>query len=99
MIFSVVAVVVFGLALAFERQNLGRNPIEKISIVADGNDSAFVSSQRLLQRLARRNVQVICRLIEHQHVHARIDKLRQGQSSLLSAGEIADMFVNIVASE
>ena len=42
---------------------------------------------------------MVCRLIEHQHIHARIDQLRQRQSSLLATGQIADVLVNVVAGE
>ena len=38
-------------------------------------------------------------LVEHQHIDARIDQLRQRQSALLAAGKIANMFVNIIAGK
>ena len=38
-------------------------------------------------------------LIEHKNVDARIDQLRQGESSLFATGKISDMFVNIVAGK
>src|SRR6266849_8947884 len=42
---------------------------------------------------------MICRLVEYQHIDARIDQLRQRQSSLLAAGKIAHVLVNVVAGE
>src|SRR6185369_7730377 len=38
-------------------------------------------------------------LVEHEHVHARVDQLREGESSLLTARQIAHVFVNVVTGE
>src|ERR1700730_16831701 len=65
--------------------------------MADGDDRAFVSIERLFQRLAGRNVQMVGRLVKYEHVDTRIDELCQGESALLSSGQIGDVFVDIVS--
>ena len=42
---------------------------------------------------------MISGLVQDEYVHARVDQLRQRQSPLLSAGQIAHMLVNVVANE
>jgi hypothetical protein len=42
---------------------------------------------------------VVRRLVQHQHIHAGVDQFREGQSSLLSARQVANMLVNVVAKE
>src|SRR5690349_4382795 len=42
---------------------------------------------------------MVRRLVEHQHVHTRIDQLREGESSLLTAREILDVLVDVVAGK
>ena len=89
----------FDVAGAVERENLIGHPIEEISVVTNCYDGALVGVQRFLQGFARRNVEMICRLIEHQNVHARVNQLGQRESSLLSAGKIAHVFVNVIADK
>ena len=70
---SVVAVEMFGVALAVEGQNLSSNPIQEIAIMTNRHDRSFISIERGFQRFARGDIQMIGWLIEHQHVHAGID--------------------------
>src|SRR5258708_16899483 len=95
----VVAVVVFDIAVAVERQNLRGYSVEEVAVVTDRDDRSFKGVERFLQRFARGDVEMIRRLVEHEHVHARIDQLGQRESSLLSAGKIAHMLVDVIADE
>src|SRR5215212_4967096 len=42
---------------------------------------------------------MVSRLVKDENVHARVDQLRQGESSLLTTGKIAHVLVDVVASE
>ena len=70
--------------IAVERQYLRRHSIEKKSIVADCYNRAFISLERFFERFARRNIEMIRGLVEHQDIDARIDQLCERESSLLS---------------
>ena len=75
----------FDVAEAVKSKDLGRNFIEKEPIVTNRNDRSFVSFQRCFQCLARRDIQMVGRLVEHQHIDTRVNQFRQRQPSLLSA--------------
>src|SRR5712692_4077290 len=89
----------FDVAGAVERENLRSYPIQEKAVVTDRDDRSFKRVERFFQRFARRNVEMICRLVEHQNVYARINQLGQRESSLLSAGKIAHVFVNVIADK
>src|SRR5256714_3368355 len=99
MIFGVIAVVVLNVPFAIQRQNLCRDAVQEKPIMTYRHDSSLVSIERIFQRFARWNIKMVGWFIKHQHVNARINQLRQGESSLLSAGEIADVLVNVIAGE
>src|SRR5689334_3479529 len=42
---------------------------------------------------------MVRRLVEHQHVHARVDQLRERESSLLTARKISHVLVNIITGK
>src|SRR4051812_595840 len=96
-VFRIVAVIMLCIACAVEDQNLRRDAIQKVAVVADGDDRALKSIQSLFKRLARWNIQMVGRLVEHKDVDARVDQLGEGEPSLFSAGEITHMLVNIIA--
>ena len=64
MVLRIVAVINFNLAIFLKRKNLRCYLIEKISIVTYGNNCTVVFAERLLERLAGWDVQVISRLIK-----------------------------------
>src|SRR5689334_14016068 len=87
------------IAFAIQCKNLSGNSIEKEPIVTDGHNRSFVSFECFFQSFARGNVEVVCWLVQHQHVNARIDQFGQRESSLLSSGQVANVFVDIVTEE
>src|SRR5882724_7119424 len=89
----------FAVTFAVERENLRRNSIEKEAIVTDRYDRAFVGFQRFFERFSGRNVEVIRRLVKHQNVDSGINEFGERKSSLLSAGQIAYVLVNVIARE
>src|SRR6266404_5850894 len=68
-IFGIVAIVMFSVALAIQCQNLCRYAIQEISIVTNCYDRPFIRLERLFQRFARRDVEMVGRLVKDQHVH------------------------------
>jgi hypothetical protein len=57
-----------GAAAAVERKELGADPLEHEPVVCDQEDRAGELEQRLLQHLERRDVQVVGRFVQQQHV-------------------------------
>ena len=55
--------------------------------------------QRLLHSLLCRNIQMICRLVQHQEIGSRKHKLQECQPGLLAAGKLGNLTVNIVSPE
>src|ERR1043165_1348916 len=99
MVFRIVAVVVLCAASAVEDKNLRRYAIQKVAVVPEGDDSALKGIQSFFQSLARRNVQMVRRLVEHKHVDARVDQLGQSEPPLFAARRVTNLLVNVVARE
>ena len=83
-ILRVISVVVLGLACAVQRKYLSGDTVQKVAVVADGNNRSLLSVKRLFQSFARRNVQMVRGLIQYEHVGARVDKFRKRKPSLFS---------------
>src|ERR1044071_1312817 len=98
-ILRVIAVVMLGAACAVERENLRGYAVQKIAVVADGDNRSLISVERLFESFAGRNVQMVGRLVQDKHVDARIDQLGESETAFLAARQIAHMLVNIVARE
>src|ERR1044072_5724038 len=98
-ILGVVAFVVLGVSAAVEREYLCGDAVEEVSVVADGDDGAVVGVEGFFERFARRDVEVVRRLVEDEDVDARVDELGEREPSLLAAGQISDVLVNVVARE
>src|SRR2546421_4927759 len=89
----------FAVPFAIERENLRRNSIEEEAIVTDCYDRTFVGFQRFFERFTRRNVEVIRRLVKHQDVDSGINEFGEREPSLLSAGQIAYVLIDVIARE
>src|SRR5580658_5536651 len=85
--------------LAFEGQDVGRDPVEEPAVVADHQHRAGELTQRVLERAQRLDVQVVRGLVEQQHVGAREQRLGQMQPAALAARERADLLLLIAALE
>lgn len=72
---------------------------EKVTVVADNDQRPLIAEQRLLQRLLRRDIQMVGRLVHHQHIrmlHHQKGKLDPGA---LSARENPDLFEGLLSDE
>src|SRR5437667_8584279 len=85
--------------IAVEGEYLRRHSIKEKPIMTDGDDGSLIRFQRFFERFARRNIEMIRRLVEHQDIDARINQLCERESSLLSTGQIAHVLVNVIAKE
>jgi hypothetical protein len=65
--------------------------LEHVAIVADQDHRALIFVERLDQRLARIDVQVVGRLVEDQHVRRVARDQRQREPRALAARELADL--------
>ena len=73
--------------------------LEQRPVVGDEDDGALVLEQRVLERLAALDVEVVRRLVEDQDVRARGDEDRQRQAPLLSAADVGELLLDLVAGE
>ena len=69
----------------FEVQDLGRELVEEIAIMRNGNDGSRVLGERALKGFARRYVEMVGWLVHNQHVCTAVDELRQREPALLAA--------------
>ena len=72
---------------------------DQMPVVGDQHHRARVGDERVLQHVAARQVEVVRRLVQHQQVDRVGHHLGQGQSGLLTAGEVADQAVAGLAAE
>ena len=68
----------------------GREPGEEAAVVGDEDDGALVRRQRRLERLDHLDVEVVRRLVEHEHVGLDERQLEERQARPLPTGEVGD---------
>ena len=73
------------LAVAFERQHVGRDAIEEPSVVADHDGTTGEVEERFLQRTERIDVEIIRRLVEQQQVRPLLQQLGEMDAIALAA--------------
>ena len=89
---GVVRIVAIHLSTA-DLQDPVRHPVQEISVVGHHDDRAAVRPQILLQPGDHAAVQVVGRLIQQKNVKVLREDLREDNSSLLPAGEMADRYI------
>ena len=73
--------------LVLDRDRARADGVEQRAVVGDQQQRARERLQRRLERLAALEVEVVGRLVEDQHVGARVDEDRQRQPPALAAGQ------------
>jgi hypothetical protein len=71
--------------------------LDHVAVVADEDDGAVIAVERLDQRLAGIDVEVVGRLVEDQQVRRIAGDQRQRQPGALAAGQLADQRRRLVA--
>src|SRR5258706_4197210 len=95
----IVAVEERDLRIAFERQDMSRDPVEKPAIVRDHQDAAGEFEQCVLERPQGLDIEIVRRLVEQQHIAAGDQRLRQVEPAALPAGKRADLLLLVLALE
>ena len=86
-------------AVAFEGDGRGHQPVEEVAVVAHQQDGAVVVVERLLQEVERVGVEVVGRLVEHQQVGGRGQRLGQQQAVALAARQRAHRLARLLVAE
>ena len=73
--------------------------MHEVPIVAGEQDGALIADQRVGQRVDRLDVEVVARLVEHEHRVAAQQDAGQAQSGPLAAAEHLDLLVDRVTTE
>ena len=95
----VIAVEKVDFRVAFERQNVRRDAVEKPAVVADDDGAAREIFQRFFERAHRVDVQIVGRLVEQNHVRAGLEHFRQMHAVALAAGKLPDAFLLVGAGK
>src|SRR5262245_45938797 len=72
-------------AVAFERQHVRRDAIEKPPVVADDDGAASVVEKRLFKGTKRVDIEVVGRLVEQQQIRSALQQFRQMHAVTLAA--------------
>ena len=73
--------------------------LQQGAVVGDEDDRALEGDQRVLERLAALDVEVVGGLVEDQDVGAGGDQDRQREPPLLAAGDVAQLLLDVGAGE
>ena len=77
----------------------GRNPVDKITVMRDTENRTTVRLQGVLKDFLRKDIQMVCRLIENQEVGLREHQLREGQTPPFTAGQVGHALEYIISGE
>src|SRR6185436_17545106 len=86
-------------AITLEREYVRRDAIEKPPIVRNHHRTTREILERLFQRAQRVDVEIVCRLIEQQHVRAFLQHLREMNAIALTARQHPDLLLLIRTRE
>ena len=89
----------FDMAVAFEGQHVGGEPVEEHAVVADDHGAAGEILERFFERRQRFGVEIVRRLVEQQHIGARFEHLGQMHAVALAARQRADLLLLVAALE
>ena len=73
--------------------------VEQRAVVGDQQQRAGERLQRGLERLAALEVEVVGRLVEDQHVRARVDEHGEREAAALAAGQAVERLLGLLAAE
>ena len=77
-------------AVALGGDDRGHNPVEEIAVVADEQDRALVVGEHLFEQVKSIEVEVVGRLIKHQHVGGRGQRYRKRETRPLAPRQHRD---------
>jgi len=75
------------LAVAFKRQNVGADAIQKIAVVADNEGDAGESDERFFEHAQGWQIQIVRRFVENQKVAAAFQNAREQETAAFATGQ------------
>ena len=99
LVVGVVALEPDDLAVAFEGEQVGRDPVEEPAVVADHDRAAGELQERVLERAQGVDVEIVGGLVEEEEVPAAFQELREVHTIALAARQLADALLLIAALE
>ena len=73
--------------------------VHELAVVADHDDGALVAAQKALEPLHRLKIQVVCGLVEHEHLGIADQQLCQRDAHLPAAGEVRGGLLDVAFLE
>src|SRR5262249_39677646 len=95
----VIAVDDFDDAVPFENEQQIDDAVEEITVVADDDRGAVEIEQRLFERIARPEIEVVRWFVENQHVDTFGDELGERRATSFAAREFIDDLMDLVAGQ
>ena len=89
----------FDVAVAFEGENVGGQPVEEEAVVADDHRAAREILERFLECAQGLDVEVVGRLVEQQDVAALLQHLGDMDAVALAARKLADLLLLVLPLE
>src|SRR2546430_8249945 len=86
-------------AVAFKREYVRSDAIQKPTVVTDDDGAAREVFERLFERTHRVDIQVVGRLVEQENVRAFLQHLRQMNTITLAARKRSRFFLLVCAGE
>jgi len=72
-------------AIAFRHHDDGRNPVEKIAVMAYRQNRARIIADGFFQKIQRFQIQIVGGLVQHQKIRRHREQLGQKQARPLAA--------------
>src|SRR5438270_4487012 len=98
-VIGVIAFEPHDLTVAFKGEDVGRDAIEKPTVMRDDDGAAGIIEQRLCERAQRVDIEIVGRLVEQEKVGALLQHLCEMHPVALAAGELTDLFLLVGAAE
>jgi len=77
-------------AAGLERERAVHHVVQQLAVVADQEQRTLERQQQILEQLQRLQVEIVRRLVQHEHVGRPREETREQQAIALTAGEGAD---------
>src|SRR5947208_4703886 len=99
LVIGVIAFEPHDLTVAFKGEDVGRDAIEKPTVMRDDDGAAGIIEQRLFERAQRIDIEIVGRLVEQEKVGALFQHLCEMHPVALAAGKLTDLFLLVGTAE
>src|SRR5262245_54759299 len=87
------------MAVALEREHVGRDAVEEPAVVRDDDDTTREIEERFFESPQRVDVEVVRRLVKQQQVAALLQELGEVKAVTLTARKRADLLLLVASAE